>query len=56
LESTKNLLREGLRRELEGALEGEERLQVQHWCSSEFQKSVRKFLETEGLHLQKGSS
>ncbi|CAB3384440.1 Hypothetical predicted protein [Cloeon dipterum] len=56
LESTKNLLRESLRRELDSVLEAEEKLQVQHWCSSEFQKSVRKFLESEGLHLQKGSS
>ncbi|XP_059470678.1 uncharacterized protein LOC132193803 [Neocloeon triangulifer] len=56
LESTKSLLRESLRRELDGALEGEEKLQIQHWCSSEFQKSVRKFLDAEGLQLQKGSS
>jgi hypothetical protein len=50
-------MREGLRRELDAALEAEEKLQVQHWCSSEFQKSVRKFLEAaEGVLLQKGSS
>nr|XP_012149423.1 PREDICTED: uncharacterized protein LOC100877790 isoform X2 [Megachile rotundata] len=45
MEATKTLLRHGLRKKLDAALESETYLLIQHWCSIECQTAIKAYID-----------